>query len=75
MSLVALSNPVLDTATSVVLFRGPPDVVVQWSVASGPGVVTSVGASVTDSRGCAMAIYNPNGGGAATAVVQVTHGT
>jgi hypothetical protein len=75
MSLVALSNPVRDDATSIVLFRGPVNVVVQWSVESGPGIVTPYGPSVTDSRGCAMAIYNPNGGGAATAVVRVTHGT
>lgn len=75
MSIVALSNPVLDDATSVLLFRGPANVMVAWTVVSGPGIVTSLTGDATDSRGLAMALYNPNGGGAGIAVVRCTHGT
>lgn len=75
MSITVLSNPVLDDATSVLLYRGLPNVMVSWTVESGPGTVASLSGEATDSRGLAMALYSPNGGGAATAVVRVTHGT
>lgn len=74
MTITTLSNPLLDDATSVLIYKGPANVIVYWSVQSGPGTVVPTGDSATNGQGLAMALYTPGGGGAATAVISVTHG-
>ncbi|WP_196251648.1 hypothetical protein [Cupriavidus necator] len=68
-----LSNPLRADATAIVVFDGPPNVAVLWSVASGPGVVTPLGGR-TDAQGRAWAKYDPAGLSGA-AVIEAEHGT
>lgn len=73
MSLRMLSNLLRADATAIVVFEGPPNVAVTWSVASGAGVVTPLDTR-TDGSGRAWAKYDPVGI-AGAAVIEVQHGT
>ncbi|MNT32122.1 hypothetical protein D3C72_1679850 [compost metagenome] len=68
-----LSNPLRADATAIVVFEGPPNVAVAWSLTSGTGVITPL-ASRTDAQGRAWAKFDPIGI-AGTATIEVEHGT
>ena len=72
MSLTAYKSHIYSDATSILVFRGPANVAVQWSIASGLGAVEALSNS-TDSRGVACAIYDPEGS-IGQVVVRCTHG-
>ena len=72
MSLTAYKQTIFSDATSMLVFNGPADVAVEWSVSSGPGTVEALSNS-TDSRGVACAIYHADGTVGA-AVIRVSHG-
>lgn len=72
MSLVAYPpNPSAD-GTALVVFAGPPNVAVEWSLV-GSGSLAPQGAS-TDARGVAGAVYTPTTAGDVV-TISVTHGT
>jgi len=68
MTISLLSSPVREDAPVLVLFSGPADRVVAWSL-SGPGTLTPL-ASATDRNGQAAARYTPAGVGTATISVE-----
>ena len=59
-------------ASALLAFDGPAQVVVDWSVVSGPGTVTPL-SDATDVSGRAWAVYRPNGA-SGTATIRVQHG-
>ena len=59
-------------ASALLAFDGPANVLVDWSVVSGPGSVTPI-ANATDATGRAWAVYRP-GGSTGTAKIRVQHG-
>lgn len=72
MSLTAYPrNPSAD-ATAMIVFSGPPNVAVVWSL-DGAGTITPKSKS-TDARGVAGAVFTPNAAGDIVTVL-VTHGT
>ncbi len=73
MSLTAYKPRIYSDATSMLVFTGPANVAVEWSITSGPGTVEALSAS-TDDRGLACAIYHADGD-VGVAVVEVAHGT
>lgn len=73
MALTAYKPRIYSDATSMLVFEGPADVAVEWSVLSGPGTVEALSDS-TDGRGLACAIYHADGI-LGDAVVRCTHGT
>lgn len=73
MSLNANPARVRADGSTLLLFEGPSDVAVSWTVASGPGHVVAL-ADVTDAAGRAWAVYYPDGG-SGSARVRVEHGT
>ena len=72
MPLTAYKPRIYSDATSMIVFNGPANVAVTWSVESGPGTVEALSDS-TDSRGVACAIYHADGT-LGQAVVRCTHG-
>lgn len=73
MTITAYPRTPRADASSLLAFDGPANVLVAWSVVSGPGTVTPI-TNATDETGRAWALYEPNGvEGAAT--VEVTYGT
>lgn len=73
MSVTANPVSVRADGSTLLLFEGPPDVAVSWTVASGPGHLVPL-ANVTDVAGRAWAVYYPDGG-SGSARVRVEHGT
>lgn len=59
-------------ASALLAFDGLANVIVEWSVVSGPGTVTPLG-DATDATGRAWAVYRPNGD-AGTSTIRVRHG-
>ena len=59
-------------ASALLTFDGPANVIVEWSVASGPGTVTPLN-HATDAAGRAWAVYRPNGA-YGTTTIRVQHG-
>lgn len=58
--LTAMNLQPLADAKTLILLDGAPNVVVDWSVASGPGTITGLTVS-TDDSGRAYALYDPSG--------------
>ncbi|RWA55349.1 hypothetical protein AU476_07525 [Cupriavidus sp. UYMSc13B] len=73
MSLRILSNLLHADATAILVFDGPPNVAVGWSVVGGSGTITPLSGR-TDAQGRAWAKFDPIGIGG-TATVEVEHGT
>lgn len=73
MSLTANPARVRADGSTLLVFQGPPGMIVAWRVTSGPGHVVAL-AGVTDAAGRAWAVYYPDGG-SGTARVRVEHGT
>lgn len=73
MALTAYKPSIYSDATSMIVFEGPANVAVQWTVSSGAGTVEALSDS-TDARGLACAIYHADGT-VGDAVVRCTHGT
>ena len=73
MTLTAYKPRIYSDATSMLVFEGPANVAVEWSVSAGPGTVEGLSNS-TDARGLACAIYHADGT-PGEAVVRCTHGT
>ena len=71
--LTAYKQTIFSDATSTIVFRGPPNVAVEWSIESGPGTVEALSLA-TDERGVAGAIYHADGT-VGDAVVRVAHGS
>lgn len=72
MSLTAYPQRVSVDATALVVFSGPPNVAVEWSL-DGAGSLAPQSFS-TDARGVAGAVYTPVTAGD-VATITVTHGT
>lgn len=71
MSLTAYPrNPAAD-ATAMIVFSGPPNVAVAWSLA-GPGAIAPLSGH-TDERGVAGAVFTPGAVGNVV-TVSVLHG-
>lgn len=73
MTISAMPATPRADASTLLAFDGPPHVIVEWSIASGPGTVTPL-ADATDATGRAWAVYRPNGA-SGTATIRVRHGT
>lgn len=58
--LTAYKPRIYSDATSMLVFEGPANVAVEWSVAAGPGTVEGLSNSTND-RGLACAIYHADG--------------
>ncbi len=72
MSLTAYpQNPQAD-GTALIVYAGPPNVAVEWSL-TGSGSLTPQSFS-TDERGAAGAIYTPGTAGDLV-TISITHGT
>jgi hypothetical protein len=71
--LTAYKASIFCDATSILVFRGPPNVAVAWEIASGPGTIEGLSNS-TDLNGVACAIYRADGS-AGQAVCRVSHGS
>ena len=71
--LIAVKPRIYADATSLVVFVGPPNVTVKWTLVSGPGDLTAL-ATRTDDTGRAAARWKPNGL-TGTAVVRCEYGT
>ena len=72
MTISAMPTLPRADASSLLTFDGPANVLVDWSVVSGPGTVTPLG-DATDVTGRAWAVYRPNGE-SGTATIRVQHG-
>lgn len=71
MSIAAYPSSVAADATSLLIFSGPPNVTVAWTL-TGSGVLTPGGA-YTDAGGRAHALYTPTVVGAVV-TIEVEHG-
>lgn len=71
MSLTAYPSSVAVDATALLVYKGQPNVSVEWDITSGSGTLTPQSAG-TDERGIAAAVFAPSLTGAVT--VSVTHG-
>lgn len=58
--LTAYKQRIYSDATSVLVFQGPANVAVVWSIESGPGTVEGLSLA-TDDRGVAGAVYRADG--------------
>lgn len=70
--LHAYKKRVVADASSLIVFRGPANVAVSWSLTYGLGDIEPLSTS-TDDQGVACAVYRPNGT-VGTAVVGVSYG-
>lgn len=68
MSINVYPSPVRADTTALVVFSGPADRVVSWSI-SGPGTLVPV-SNFTDHNGQAAARYTPSGVGTVTFTVE-----
>ena len=71
--LTAYKPIIYSDATSLIVFKGPANVAVSWSIASGPGTIEPL-SSATDDQGVAGAVYHADGT-TGDAVVRCQHGT
>lgn len=58
--LTAMNPQLMADAKTLIVLDAAPNVVVEWSVESGPGTITGLTAS-TDNSGRAFALYDPSG--------------
>jgi hypothetical protein len=72
MTISAYPPNVAVDATSLLVFSGPPNVAVEWTL-TGSGLLTP-GAAYTDANGNAHALYTPGTVGDVV-TIEVTHGT
>lgn len=73
MSLSAYKSTIYADAASIIVFAGPPNVAVAWSLPSGPGTLAPLSNS-TNALGVACAVYHGDGT-PGQAVVRCTSGT
>ncbi|MGZ5709985.1 MAG: hypothetical protein ACXWIJ_12520 [Burkholderiales bacterium] len=72
MTISAYPPNVAEDATSLLIFSGPPNVSVQWTL-TGSGFLTP-GEAYTDASGHAHAIYTPGTAGDVV-TIEVKYGT
>jgi hypothetical protein len=71
-TITAYKRRIFADATSMLVFRGPANVALTWSIASGPGTVEALSNS-TDDLGVACAIYRVDGT-TGDAIIEAQHG-
>lgn len=71
--LTAFKPTIYADASSLIVFQGPANVTVAWSIQSGPGTLTPL-STRTNQFGVAAARWTP-AGATGTAVIRCSHGS